>query len=132
LNDEGQTYYQEQEIVYIENRFHHPFAQEDRGSFEICLRAGSTPRELFSWRIGRYRFSMNFRAFGQGNLSETEAFCLLASPQQTKKFSLRDLCASVVNANYFSISLKKRESKGTISRVLYPNVVETMVIYLGP
>ena len=40
----------------------------------------------------------------------------------------------VFNVNYFLLLdiFKKRETKGTISRVLYPNVVGTMVIYLGP
>ena len=54
--------------------------------------AGGTLREMLSWRIARYRFSMNSRVFGQGNLSEAKCFCLSVPPRQTKKSFLRDLC----------------------------------------
>ena len=55
-----------------------------------------TLREISSWRIGRYRFSMNSRAFVQGNLFLTEGFCLSVPLRQTKKSSLCELCDSVV------------------------------------
>jgi len=38
--------------------------QEDRGSFETR----STLREMFSWRIGRCRFSMNSRIYSRQKL----------------------------------------------------------------
>jgi hypothetical protein len=90
LNDEGQIYYQEQEIVYIENRFHHPFAQEDRGSFETCL-------------AGREHTERNVLMENRDVpiLHELPEICLtrklFVCPEncsgQTKKFSLRDLPA---------------------------------------
>jgi hypothetical protein len=76
--------------------------QEDRGSFETR----SILREMFSWRIGRYRFSMNSRAFAQAIYSRQKVFvCPEQFSGQTKKPSLRDLCVSVVKANNFMLCL---------------------------